>query len=548
MQDIPMLDDTISRLPQDVLRDMGEQGKTDLFFFAREVLGFRDMVAHCHMPMTVFADSNPSQHKLMLAPRDHLKSSVWTVAGSLQRGVRDPNSRNLLANESATNVERMLQVIQRHCETNKVFRTLYSDVIPKDFKKVRWNQQEMDLRREIIDATPTFDTIGMTGAMTSRHYTHKTFDDVVSEEAVKSPKVMQDVITRLSAISAMSVNPAVDTEWFVGTRWAIWDVYKWLMKMRPEMAKFIVAAEKDGEPLWPERFPTRVLAQMRREMGDYRYSCLMLNRPRDETIQDLNTRDLRLWKWAKWGGEDVVVMHRLDGTTEHILPLSALDITVTVDLAPAEKINSDRNAVVVCGQTPWDEAIILDVWARRCTPLELMEHLFYVNQRFHPRVFGIEDVAYQKAFKYFLKAESERRFTYFNVQPIKATGKKELRIKGLQPLMASGRLYAMAEQLILREEMADFPLGQHDDTIDALSMHLQLFRGQLSPESRERSRAEQERAMRAIMYQRDPGARVTATGALVANTSEPDYDFEVEDDDDGSALPRYQNWEERDVA
>lgn len=68
------------------------------------------------------------------------------------------------------------------------------------------------------------------------------------------------------------------------------------------------------------------------------------------------------------------------------------------------------------------------------------------------------------------------------MEELKAQGKKEVRIRGLQPVMATHRLYILPTQHQLRNEMSEFPLGEHDDALDALSMQLQLWRKQMSPE------------------------------------------------------------------
>lgn len=544
-QDLPGQDPLLQATDSDTLRDMAEQGKTDLYFFARGIMRYKDMTEKAHMALCVFFDSNPAQYKLGLMPRDHFKSSAITIAGNCQKAVRNPEERILICNEASTNAERFLRAIRQHCESNRVFRTLYSDILPKDTRKVRWNDSELEFKREGVYPEPTFDTIGMTGALTSRHYSHMTFDDVISEEAVKSSKVMEDTKSRLSSLTALLTNANTDTVWFIGTRWAMMDVYAHRMKVMGGMlARFIRAAIEDGEPIFPERFTLETLALMRADMGEYKFSCLMMNNPRDESLQDFNVRDLRFWRWYD-AKQEVIELLGADGAPYRTVPLSALDVTCCVDLAPAEKITSDRNAVTTVGITPWNEAIVLDAWGKRCTPIQLIEQLFFIKQRFHPRCFGIEGVAYQKAFKYFLRQEAERRGVYFNIKELGATGKKEHRIRGLQPLAAVGRLFLDPTQHILRNELAEFPLSDHDDVLDSLSMHLQLFRGQMSPDAIEAQRLKRERTMRQINgyeLRSDPGAIVLPSGAIVGvhKTKGAPYDSDYDPDDD----PRYGNWEE----
>lgn len=496
-QDIPNLDSEVASLPQDIRADLAEQGRRNLFFFAKGILQYRDMSESCHGPLCEFLDRNPARFKLVLMPRGHFKTSVATISRVLQQVCVDSEQRILLANETSTNAERFLSAIKSHVLTNRVFRTLYSDIIPKDTKKVRWNNQELEFVRRGFYPEPTIDTIGMTGAMTSRHYTHITIDDPISEEAAKSENVMQDVITRIDKIVSLMVKPEENTFDLIGTRWAFHDVYSHFIKSYgTKLSRFIRGAIEDGHPIFPELISLETLAEARGLMGEYMFSCLYLNNPRNASAQDFNVDDLRFWRWSM-DGESVVLVDRKNEIKD-IWRVDDLDITTTVDLAPAEKITDDRNAIVTCGVTPDGDAVVLETWAKRCTPLEVIEHLFALKNRFPMRALGIEGVAYQKAFKYFLKAEAERRGTYFNIVELKALGRKERRIKGLQPVVGTGHLYVDPTMHLLRNEMSEFPLGKHDDVLDALAMQLQVWRGVMSAERWEKYRAAEKRLMSRI--------------------------------------------------
>jgi len=475
-QDIPFLDSETSSLPRDIRADLAEQGRNDLYFFAKGILGYKDIAKGCHGPLCVFLDSHPSRFKMIQMPRGHFKTTIATISRVLQKVCRDTNQRILLANETSTNAERFLSAVKQHCESNQVFRALYSDIIPKDTRKVRWNNQELEFNRQWRGPEPTIDTVGMTGAMTSRHYTHITIDDPISEEAAKSEKVMQDVISRIDKIISLMVKPEEDTFDLTGTRWAFHDVYSYFeKKYGQKLAKFIRGAIEEGEPIFPELISLETLAQARENMGEYMFSCLYMNNPRNEDLQDFNIRDLRYWRWN--GDETRVITYTPEGEIKAIVPLDQMDIVTTVDLAPAETISSDRNAVITTGTTASGDVVVLDAWAKRCSPLDLMRYLIAIQRRYNPRVVGIEGVAYQKAFKHFLRAEGDRERVYLNIRELSASGKKELRIRGLQPIAATGHLYILPTQHILRNEMAEFPLGEHDDCIDALAYQLQLWQG-----------------------------------------------------------------------
>lgn len=527
-QDIPLLDETIAQLPSDIREDLAERGRNDLFFFNSGVLMMRDMTLRCHGPLCFYATENNHQFKMMLYPRDHLKTSVITIGGSMQKVVKDPESRLLIANESGTNSNRFLRSIRQHAESNRVFRALYSSLVYKDTRKVRWNDSELDFVRQGQYPEPTIDSIGMTGAATSRHYTHITYDDPISEEAVKSEKVMADTIQRMSAAMSLLVDPSKDTIWLVGTRWALHDVYShWQSTYGDKLGRLVRACIEDDQPIWPERFNLDVLALKRKTYdSEYRWSCLMMNNPRNPDLQDLNVEDLMFWEWN--ADATVCILYNRDGTVKREVPFEMLDVTCTVDLAAAEVTKSDRNAVTTVGVTPWNEALVLESWAKRSTAMQVIEHLFDVKERFRPRVFGIEDVGYQKVLKTFVRQFMNEKGIYLNIMPLPAKGKKEYRIRGLQPYMATSRLFIKGDQHILRNEMSEFPLGEHDDAVESLSMHTMLWRGQMSPAARSKYKESEDKMIKRI---RQNNLTIVPTRAHPSKWSETDDNLDQDEFD-----------------
>lgn len=501
-QDIPHLDETVAALPTDMRRDLATAASNDLFLFCRGVLQYRDLTVRTHGPLCTFLDSNPARFKHVEMPRDHLKTSVCTIGNNLRKITKDPNQRILLINETSTNAERFMSAMRQHAESNRVFRALYSSIIPKDTKvSKQWNNKELRFKRDWIGPEPTIDTMGMTGAVTSRHFTHIAIDDPISEDAVKSDLVMKDAINRITKVMTLMVDPSTDTFDLVGTRWAFADIYRHFMRLyKGKMALFIRGAIEDGVPIWPERFSLETLAQMRADLGEYMFSCLMMNNPRNTDVQDFNVQDLRFWEWAN-PDETIIRQFLPDGSARDI-PLAELDICTAVDPAPAETTSSDRNAIVTVGCSKLGDAFVLDTFAKRVSPLDVIEYMFWIRKRFRPRVWGIEDVAYQKVLKHFLKAEANRRGEYFNVVPLKAGGRNKQHIKGLQPVAATGHLYINAVQHTLRSELADWPLGEHDDVADALALSMQMWRGVMSPGRWLRYKESEKQILRRIRQQR----------------------------------------------
>lgn len=479
-QDIPFVDEHVASLPADMRADLAEKGRSDLYFFAKGVLGYRDMAYNCHAPACRFLAVNPMAFKLLLWPRDHFKSSVVTIGGTLQKVVQNPENRNLIRNEVATNAQRFLRTIRQHAEGNRIFRALYSEVIPKDFKKVRWNDSELDFLRQGQYPEPTVSAAGITSTSTSQHFSHITDDDPISENAVDSDLVMAEAINRLTGVEAL-LDPNKGTHWLVGTRWTFADVYKWYERaFTGRLARYIRGAIEDGEPIFPERFSLANLAAKRTVVGEYRWSCNYMNNPRNIEVQDLNVEDLRFWRWNSAG--DKVELFDREGQICDSWRMDELDVTITVDPAPAETVTSDRNAISVVGVSPRNQLVVLEAFAERCTPLILIDTLVAFTKRYGPRKIGIEKATYQMSLSYFLKQRTEAAGIYSRIEPVRPGGKGKPHVRGLQPLMAVGRVFINSSQMTLRQEMADYPLGEHDDAVDCLALQLQLMKGQMSPE------------------------------------------------------------------
>lgn len=467
-------------MPEDVRRNLAEQFAGNLYSLVRGVLGYRDVTPSCHGPLCAWHDRNSSRIKLTLMPRGHLKTSVITIGGTIKRVVNDPNIRILLRNETGRNAERFLGMIKAHAESNKVFRALYSHIIRMD-PKGGWNNSELLFKRDAQFPEPTITALGMTGAATSGHYNHQEYDDPIAEEAARSSLVMEDAIARISEFKNLMVDPGKDTMNLTGTRWAIYDVYSYMeAKLGVQMAKFIRAAIEDGKPIWPERFNPEVLAEIRGSYeSDYKWSCLMMNSPRDIARQDFNVEDLRFWRWVDEAQTQLALITK-SGELVKVIGIEDLDICMTVDVRYGEKKDSDRDAIVVTGTTESGDVLVLHAWAERANPLAVISELVACIRRYKPRVLGVQKVGYEMSIKWHLAAALEEAGLYVRVVPVRPGGPGKPHIRGLQTIAATGHMYILPTQLLLRQELDDYPLGKTDDVADTLALQQQLWRGVLA--------------------------------------------------------------------
>lgn len=156
-----------------------------------------------------------------------------------------------------------------------------------------------------------------------------------------------------------------------------------------------------------------------------------------------------------------------------------LNTYLTIDPAISVKKEADYTAMVVTSIDEYGNIYIRDIIRDRMIPSTIIDYIFRLAERWHPTKIGLEDVAWQKTLAYSMREEMNKRGRHLPVYPVKPHGRnKEERIKGLQPLYASGKVYhrsSLPDNRYLENELLRFPRAQNDDIIDALSYTLDFF-------------------------------------------------------------------------
>jgi phage terminase large subunit-like protein len=106
----------------------------------------------------------------------------------------------------------------------------------------------------------------------------------------------------------------------------------------------------------------------------------------------------------------------------------------------------------------------------------LVDKIFELYKLDRYEKIGIEETQYTIGLKPFLDDEMRRRNIFLPIVPLKHKGvKKEIRIRGLIPRFESGSIFLIEkENEALEEEMLTFPVGKHDDILDALAYQLEI--------------------------------------------------------------------------
>src|SRR5947207_11435706 len=186
------------------------------------------------------------------------------------------------------------------------------------------------------------------------------------------------------------------------------DVYSWLEQHERNLDTFFRSVYgRDGAPIWPERFDAQALDDIRYKIGSFKFSCQYLNRPSDPESTSFREEWLRFYERL---GDQVV-----NPSTGGKVPISSLRRTIRVDPAISEKPGAARSAIIVDGVAADERVYLLEAWARRCQPLEMIDQIFRFWEEYDPDAVGIESVAYQRILKPVIERECERRGIWINV-------------------------------------------------------------------------------------------------------------------------------------
>ncbi len=248
----------------------------------------------------------------------------------------------------------------------------------------------------------------------------------------------------------------------ISTRWHFDDLTGWLLKEHPEerwnvlnlaaIADTDEGWRKEGEPLWPERFPLEEMEQTKRMLGMYAWSALYQQRPVPEEGAIFKTE----W-WKRWS--------ELPKLTR---------VIVSADTAFQTGKSSDYSVF-----TAWGEAqtgfYLLDLWRGRVEFPQLKRELITFAARWKASKILVENAASGQSLFQELK-----QGTKLPVFPIKVDKDKVSRAHAASPLVEAGRVFIPGRAPWLPEffdEMATFPAGAHDDIVDSVTQGLNYMRG-----------------------------------------------------------------------
>ena len=476
-------------------RDNAEMGKKNLFFLSRYLLHY-ELVDEFHKPLCKEIESVGGEfpkQRLWLWARGHLKTTLITIAHTIQLILNNPNIRILIAHNKLENAKGVLFQIKWHFMNNRSFRRTYPEFCPEANKdgKIEWGTTEhVTVPNRTKNFTePTIDTAGVDTTKTGRHYDYMKKDDIVWEKSVTNEEQLE-ATRRWDALTIpMFDNAERAMQDYIGTRYHWADIYSSLLESPDIKKSFMPAWDEEGVVLWKEQYTREGLEKIlnSKNMNPYVFYCQYLLQPNDPKN--------RIFK------EEWLVSRDFPSNPSWIY-------YICVDPAGEKKKTSDYSVMLVIGVDEKGKWHLVDGLRDKLHLHERISKLKGLVEKWKPFRVSYERVGMQADFQELERLKKDGKFPFVSIEERKPSPQetKKDRIMGLCGRFSSAFITIPKElhyysdyhkkriDLIqeFKYEFLQFPKAPHDDILDTLAQMLKMniIKGEMKEEVKETPKGE----------------------------------------------------------
>lgn len=452
--------------------------RTDLYFLLRYLLNRPDLEHPWLFQRVRMVEEAPDGY-LDLWARGHYKSTIITYGKTIQDILASHGDEPLFHwkglqptfaffSHTRPIAKAFLRQIKYEFERNEYLKQLFPDVLfaKPESQSPRWSEDAgLIVRRNSNPKESTLEAWGLVdGQPISKHWDVMVYDDVVVKESVNTPEQIKKT-TEAWELS-LNLSSTEPRRRYIGTRYHHADTYNDIMRRGAAIKRLYPATDDGtltGKPIFlsPERYQERV-----REMGPYTASAQLLQNPTADNAQGFRREWLRHFDTA--GG------------------FNAMNRALLVDPASEKKKGSDYTAIVVVAKGPDRNYYALD-WIRdRLNLAERAAAALRMHRKWRPQMVGWEKYGMQSDIEYVRQVQERENYRFF-VQELPKPGDPQIakhdRIRRLVPIFAEGRFYLPTQlhytqydgrtidlvESFINEELMPFPVGGHDDVLDAMA-------------------------------------------------------------------------------
>jgi len=441
---------------------------TDLYFLSKSILGFNRLQPVPHRELAQFC-TNPSKRKLLIGSRAIYKTTVATISRAIFEGLKNPNIRILIVQNTQTNATKSLVAIRNLLDSTPLLRLLFPEVIPENPKAegLRWNEEGVCLRRSRQWPEATFEAAGIGTNLTSRHYDLILADDIVTatrddmsgEEMEPSPDDIDKAIGWHRISHGLLIDQDESEIQHAANRWCQHDFVRHIMDNEVEYDTLTLAADDgDGISKYPRILSNNALVRLKRSLGTLIYSTQICCQTMDASRLEFKDEWIRLFDSGaepKW---------------------ESMNIYGSIDLAKSKQRSAAHTAYIIVGVDARGDWWILDALRSRDDTTEKIDTMFKMAKHYGTKTFAVETVLFQEMLVDALKKEMGLRDYFFSITPVvpRQGEAKDMRIRSLSPRFEAGAVHIRRDLRDLITELKEYPYGRYVDLLDALAYVLRL--------------------------------------------------------------------------
>ncbi len=405
--------------------------------------------------------------------RFHYKSTIGTFAKTIQDILIDPEITVCIFSNTSPLARQFLRQIKTEFESNGKLKQDFDDVLWSDPEKLsqKWSEHEgLVVKRRGNPKECTIEAFGLIDNQpTSKHFSHRIYDDVVTQESVGNPETMKKTTDRWELSIATGQGGGKNIERYYGTYYHGNDTYQEIQRRGVVKVRRFPATEDgraDGVPVMMEE---DALIKLARSMGTSTFALQMLLDVKGGSTRSFKPEWIRWWP-AKRAG---------------------LNVYIIVDPSSGKKryrggrIQNDFTSILVFGVDGNENRLVLDLVRDRLNLNGRTEALFRLHRKYRPiQQVGYEESGMQADIEHIQYVQGHEAYR-FDITPLGTNLAKSDVIESCLPQFETGKWYlpeggingvnsdGRAEDVIqtfLTEEYNLYPVAKHDDTINCFGL------------------------------------------------------------------------------
>lgn len=228
------------------LEKLQERCRTDLKFLVTKIMQLPRWSTPLHDEATAVINA-PGDRKLLLLPRGHQKSTIFTVAKTIQKILINPNIRVKIVSATWPLAKDLLFQIKGVLEQSALPEIFGPFLQPR----CRWTTDVIDVaQRTKWLKDPTISTGGIDTGKTGGHCDLLIFDDIVTPENTTTPEQVRKVIDGYQACLPL-LDPGGEL-WMIGTRYVMADIYGYIIENEARSINGTTLENEEQRKKWRE--------------------------------------------------------------------------------------------------------------------------------------------------------------------------------------------------------------------------------------------------------------------------------------------------------